>query len=422
MIITRIEIDGFKSFVDFSLDLHPFTVLIGANASGKSNVLDAVRFLTTAVSADLPSAVSSVRGDGESLFHQYSDGTRAPEMRFALEFLTDFGEHVGNRWRYEATIGRGGAAADRRMRYLSEVIERRLGADHWFDFVGASGQFRQLHQRDQGMRPDQAVAKRGLRRSLLGMTPVMSDGKEVAWLTDLALGLEGVKVYQFEGSALRQLSSMADEGQMASDGAGLPGYLHRIRESTRSEDHPVGAMADVQLELRGLLSDVPRFDVVVDNVRRDIRVEFAARNQPPFPASEASDGTLSALATIAALNDSEQTAPLLFDEPEAFLHPQAFRRLLRLLREMTSDPGNDEADWPLRQVVIASHSAEILREVPPAQVVVTSLVSRVDQGKVSTVTAVRRAGPSEARDSSAERAPMSREAVESFRSAGRSAI
>ncbi|MFG2517090.1 AAA family ATPase [Streptomyces sp. NPDC048584] len=36
--ITRIEIDGYTSFDDFALDLSPFTVLVGANASGKSNL------------------------------------------------------------------------------------------------------------------------------------------------------------------------------------------------------------------------------------------------------------------------------------------------------------------------------------------------------------------------------------------------
>ena len=42
--ITRIEIDGFKSFSDFALDLGPFHVIIGANGCGKSNLFDALAF------------------------------------------------------------------------------------------------------------------------------------------------------------------------------------------------------------------------------------------------------------------------------------------------------------------------------------------------------------------------------------------
>ena len=41
--ITRIEIDGFKTFDRFVLDLRPFTAVVGPNASGKSNLFDAIK-------------------------------------------------------------------------------------------------------------------------------------------------------------------------------------------------------------------------------------------------------------------------------------------------------------------------------------------------------------------------------------------
>ncbi|MCA2222991.1 AAA family ATPase [Nonomuraea aurantiaca] len=42
--LTRIEIDGFRSFLDFELDVPPFLALVGPNSSGKSNLLDALGF------------------------------------------------------------------------------------------------------------------------------------------------------------------------------------------------------------------------------------------------------------------------------------------------------------------------------------------------------------------------------------------
>jgi predicted ATPase len=42
--ITRIEIDGFKSFLDFHLDVPPLLALVGPNAGGKSNLLDAIGY------------------------------------------------------------------------------------------------------------------------------------------------------------------------------------------------------------------------------------------------------------------------------------------------------------------------------------------------------------------------------------------
>ena len=40
-----LRLERFKNFKDATLELGPFTVLIGSNASGKSNIRDAFRFL-----------------------------------------------------------------------------------------------------------------------------------------------------------------------------------------------------------------------------------------------------------------------------------------------------------------------------------------------------------------------------------------
>ncbi len=43
--LTRLKMEGFKNFKDTELVLGPLTTLIGNNASGKSNIRDAFRFL-----------------------------------------------------------------------------------------------------------------------------------------------------------------------------------------------------------------------------------------------------------------------------------------------------------------------------------------------------------------------------------------
>ena len=50
--ITRIEIDGFKSFSNFVMDFSPLTVIAGANASGKSNLFDALQLLARMAETD----------------------------------------------------------------------------------------------------------------------------------------------------------------------------------------------------------------------------------------------------------------------------------------------------------------------------------------------------------------------------------
>ena len=43
--ITSLRLKDFKNFADETLRVGPFTVIVGANASGKSNIRDAFRFL-----------------------------------------------------------------------------------------------------------------------------------------------------------------------------------------------------------------------------------------------------------------------------------------------------------------------------------------------------------------------------------------
>ena len=71
--ITRIEIDGFKSFRDFAVELKPFQVFIGPNGAGKSNLFDAIVLLSNLSSSfSLSDAFDKNRG-GQRTF-QYFPG------------------------------------------------------------------------------------------------------------------------------------------------------------------------------------------------------------------------------------------------------------------------------------------------------------------------------------------------------------
>jgi AAA15 family ATPase/GTPase len=54
--LTQIEIDGFKTFKDFKVELAPFQVIVGPNGSGKSNLFDALLLLSHLADNDLSTA------------------------------------------------------------------------------------------------------------------------------------------------------------------------------------------------------------------------------------------------------------------------------------------------------------------------------------------------------------------------------
>ena len=66
MAITKLTVENFKSFDKLEVELRPFNIVVGSNASGKSNFLDVFRFLRDVAEDSLESAVG-IRGGAETL-------------------------------------------------------------------------------------------------------------------------------------------------------------------------------------------------------------------------------------------------------------------------------------------------------------------------------------------------------------------
>ena len=64
--ITRLKVNGFKNLVDVDLRFGPFTCIAGINGVGKSNLFDAIRFLSALASRPLTEAALSIRAEGGS--------------------------------------------------------------------------------------------------------------------------------------------------------------------------------------------------------------------------------------------------------------------------------------------------------------------------------------------------------------------
>ena len=75
--LKRIKIQGYKSLVDLELDLKPLSVLVGPNASGKSNFLDALQLLSRIATC-----------------HTLEDAFKPPYRGHPLESFTFGGEGI----------------------------------------------------------------------------------------------------------------------------------------------------------------------------------------------------------------------------------------------------------------------------------------------------------------------------------------
>lgn len=90
--LTRLKVSGFKNLVDVDVRFGPFTCIAGANGVGKSNLFDAIRFLSALADRPFVDAALSVRSeDGRSsdvrhIFHRVAD-KYDDEMSFEAEMI-----------------------------------------------------------------------------------------------------------------------------------------------------------------------------------------------------------------------------------------------------------------------------------------------------------------------------------------------
>jgi AAA15 family ATPase/GTPase len=66
--IIRLKVKGFKNLVDVDVRFGPFTCVAGVNGVGKSNLFDAIRFLSALASRPLTEVALSVHPTFEAFF------------------------------------------------------------------------------------------------------------------------------------------------------------------------------------------------------------------------------------------------------------------------------------------------------------------------------------------------------------------
>mgnify|MGYP002716530732 CR=1 FL=1 len=96
--LTRLTVSGFKNLVDADVRFGPFTCIAGPNCVGKSNLFDAIRFLSNLATHPLREAALMVRdeqsksGDLRSIFTRTGDDYGDTMVLAAEMIISEKGE------------------------------------------------------------------------------------------------------------------------------------------------------------------------------------------------------------------------------------------------------------------------------------------------------------------------------------------
>jgi len=417
--LTQIEIDGFKTFRDFELDLEPFQVIVGPNGVGKSNLFDAMQLLARLTENDLWTAFQASRGEAEELFSLQPGGQPVDEMRFIVELLIEprvrdeWGRSVDlqdTRLRYELTIGREYDEKEQeRLRVRHESLKRILvGEDRWRQrhpearrnkFIHNSRRGTAfisptpteegeeitiaLHQDGRGGRKRQIPAG-PMERTVLGSVNTIEYPHVLAAREEMRRW----RFLQLNPEVLRQPDSIRGPTTLSANGDNLARTLARIE---REEKY---VLNDISRDLSNLVPGLLNVEIEEDKTR-ELYITYAnTQDGRRFSSRTLSDGTLRLLALITLANDPEYKGVLCFEEPENGVYPFRVARMVELLRRLTTDFGDEaEARWPLRQLLVNTHSPLLMAQLDDTELLFAYMPTRIDPADDGTATRVTRIVP-----------------------------
>lgn len=405
--LSRLEVRGFKNLRDVAINFGPFTCIAGPNGVGKSNVFDAIQFLSELADRPLMEAAEAVRGirsgrsaDPRDLFWEVH-GSAEASMAFAAEMIVpadvedDFGQYAKATTtflRYELKIGYeepSGLERQGRLVLLGEslkhitqsnasqhlhfphspalfrrevVIGRRSGVAYISTAESGNEAVITVHQ-DGGSRgqPRRASATRAS-STVVRTTSVTDDPTILAARREM----QSWRRLSLEPSALRTEDRYTDTRVMAPDGRHLAASLFRITTEGEKEG---GSAKDVYAQVAGRLRqltgvDVETLEVEADDTRELLTIRLRERSGKEFPARSLSEGTLRFLALCVMHEDASIGGVICMEEPENGIHPANIGPMVTLVRDLAVDPMDVPGpDNPLRQVIVNTHAPAVVQLV-----------------------------------------------------------
>lgn len=372
--ITKIELEGFKSFGSPSqiIPLTRLNVLVGANASGKSNLIGALRFLKDCVMHNVDYAVNELGGTVQVRNKIQRQRAQEKPLRIRMEVelpgeidVQDKGARVLSQWKFDYEM----ALDLRRDDGAPLIISEKL--DGSYRDAGQKRSF-YLHRDAEKVEYDDPTVSRSVSSEFRSIP-----SQEVSRLA-LGVGFFSLPIVllraQIENWHFFNISPFAarlpykeiPDVALGPAGENLAVVLKQIEQNKKALSAIVATLKTAVPGFKGIkTSRLPiegkrAFQILEHRIRTAVNPEAA------------SDGTIRLLTLAVITGWVSRTATLVtLEEPENGVHPHLAEQIVELLRESSSRT----------QVLVTTHEPDFLDFLEPSQVLLVD--------KITGLTAVK---------------------------------
>jgi predicted ATPase len=339
--LSSLQIQYFRSLYDVSLHLKPLTVVIGPNASGKSNLFKALRFLYDGVAADRQEWLAYDSQADDLNWYGLDDlGERPNTLAFTLSFGQDAGYEVVFRCRDYLEV-------------INEALQVRLEHEQVPLFERQEERVREFIGH-RGGRLSQPYRYRARSARTLYLREGGGPSFTLPLAREVYEHVVGWRFFAADPQRARQPSFIPqypDEvPPLEGDAGNLSAFLYALSR-LRPDDHTaiIDTMAD--------FIELPQSLLVEHDAERGGQNARYGFIEQPFgenrlvPPESMSDGTIRLLTLLALLLADHSVSLACLEEPNQGLHPRLMLYLADVLRQAV------EAG---RQIIITTHSPEFM--------------------------------------------------------------
>ncbi len=342
--IKRVILKNYKSIAACDVQLQPLTFLVGRNGAGKSNFLDALRFVADALNSSLDHAVRARGGINDvckrtdkSINDVYKRADKSINESDHFSIRLEFALPDGSTGHYAFQITIGGVI--RRYEVQTEECkfhnENLNTSDIYFNVVKGN-------VTDTSVKVAPAAAKDRL---------YLVNASGLPEFRPVYDAFSRMGFYNLNPDIIRDLQDPDLGDMLIQDGSNLTSVFNQL---------PSKVQKDIQEYLQVVVPCVQRVYVRKFGPKETLgfRQEVAGDKRPlGFIANNMSDGTLRVLGILVALFQGDQgpqkRVPLVgIEEPEIALHPGAVGALLDALRDAAHRT----------QIIITTHSPDLLED------------------------------------------------------------